>query len=93
MKYICDCDKNTTMTNEARADQGRGKWSLVEVDTEECCVWCGHYAMQFRDLKIQSTGTISPIKLIEEVWGDHVQKKKRKKDPFNGMYGYLGRDF
>ena len=76
MKYICDCMKGK---NNEKLKHGRGIWDFTEVDADEICVHCGHYAMAFREVDRDGRGRISPTVQLTKLYGVEAQETKRKK--------------
>ena len=46
MIYLCDCPKKKNASGKElnNSKQGRGVMGFTSVDSEEICVYCGHYA-------------------------------------------------
>ena len=80
MRYVCDCD------DIKKADMGRGKFQFVEVDEDEICKNCGHYAMAFRNISVDKRGRISPHYELQNLHGEVTNEAKRKANENGHMY-------
>jgi len=79
--YICDCSKGFDQGRGGpnyKADQGKGVFSEVRVDADECCVHCGHVAFAGQGLKENARGAISPPQYLASLYGSDRQKEIRK---------------
>lgn len=73
MNYICDCEQNPT---SHKVQSGRGAFNHTKVDAEGICIYCGHYAMEFRKIDYRR-GSPNPYQTLDNLYGVNNNLRKR----------------